>query len=368
MLIIKNGKIVTMAGRLIDGGDILINEGKIFKIFETAEYSPEHVDIVIDADGKFVFPGFIDIHTHYGLDGTLPGDVYDAEKYAYPQTEVIRYVNAENSIFSDCLKSGITSVMVAPFDNQVIGGKCCLVKTAPERNGCANTVSDFCGEKLSLCPMLYDNHNISKEAIPMFIREDLSAAQNSLSPTLTSYNLSAYPALSAYEPVIKAEVPTFISVADESQLKIAINIIETYSLRGILILQGFKSGDISPDYIKSNISYVIDPLGMDSEARKRLIESVSATSFAISTSNPKPCADLLTVNASIFVKNGLDMNRAFEAITTAPAALCNVSNRIGSIEEGKDADIVIYDGNPLEMLSNVAVSVVDGRVAYSAMS
>lgn len=370
MLIIKNGKIVTMADWLIDGGDIIIEGGIIRDITDSPSYTPVSSDIVIDAEDKFVFPGFIDVHTHCGLDGSLVGDIYRYEQFISPQTATYKYVNADSDEFSDCIRNGITSVVVAPFDEQIVGGKCCVVKTSPDIDQRLNVVSSCCGTKFSLCSMTDEHSVISPYRVPHFIRDELHCAQNYLDPNKNgAFPPLPSPALESYRPILKENMSAFISVSDADQIKIAKQIIDSFSLNGIIVLQDMIDSDNLYAALSENkIPLVINPMHIGTSERKQLADIVSSTgvNIAISTSHPSISSDVLPVNAGIFVRDGLAMQSALEAITVNPAEMCNVSDRIGTLRAGMDADIVIFDGNPLEVLSTVMCTIIDGRVVYTA--
>ena len=345
-----------MAQRLIDGGDILIEDGKIRSITDNSDYTPAPCDVVIDAKFRFVFPGFIDIYTHCGLDGTRTGDIYREEMFIAPYVHTSRYINAGSDDFSDKASCGITAVAVAPFSERIVGGKCCLIKTKSD-DGKPNIVSEDCGTLFSLTGMSDVNYVVFPESIPSFIKSELYSASTYLSQDDGS--ALASPALSAYENVLTKKAPAYFSVCSDEQLKIAENIAERFSLNAVMLMD---IRDAEFGAMPKTAPFVINPSHVGNAKRRLIAESIKDTDadFAISSQE----ADTLSVNAGLFVRSGLSMQSGFEAITTTPANLCGADDRIGSLSEGMDADIVIWNGNPLEVLSEVVYTIIDGKVAY----
>lgn len=369
MLVIKNGKIVTMTGRLIDGGDILTENGVIREIHDTSEYEPHSDDTVIDATDCFVFPGFIDMHTHCGLDGTRLGDVYLKERFIAPEASTYKSINPQNEAFYDCICSGVTSVMVAPFDEQIVGGKCCVVKTYSGDNNSLNTVSEFCGIKFSLCGMSGEDSVVLPDSIPRFIKKELRSALEYISPNTHMLQGLMSPALDSYKPMLLEKMPAFISVSDEMQLSIAESIIKDFNLNGVLVLRSVENTPAySSLFENKKTPFIINPINMGASCRKQFSSSLTTQDFAVSSYHPHVSSDILPVNVGMLVRDGLDMQSGFESITTKPAQICRLYDKIGSLSVGMDADIVVWNDNPLEVLSNVLYTVIDGKVVYSGES
>lgn len=359
MLVIKNGRIVTMAGRLIDGGDILIEEGRIRDITDDTAYVPTLSDTVIDAGDMFVFPGFIDMHTHCGLDGTVQGDAFRDELFITPYMKTAMYINPDSPDFTDRLSCGITSTLVAPFDDRIVGGRCCVVKTYAH-DGKLSIVTDDCGMQFSLAGMGNDNYIVFPDSVPSFIKDDLRSAREYLFSDSNSAKSLESPSFSAYSSVLSCEKPAFFNVSDEKQYRIAEGIAEAFSLNAVMVLD-MKGMDDITDLLDT--PFVIDPSRVGNITLMNLAGEISScdTAFAISASSH----DFLPVNTGIFVRAGLDMSTGFEAITTMPASICGLSDRIGSLRSGLDADIVIWNDNPLDVMAQVVCAIVGGRVAYS---
>ena len=357
MLIIKNGRIVTMTDQLIDGGDILINENKIYEIHDNTDYTPSTSDIVIDADGNYIFPGFIDAHTHCGLNGEI-GDIYNKNTQIFPKTRAYKFIDVSSDDFSDRIKRGITSVAVAPFDYHVVGGKSCLVKTAPTEDNKLNIVSESCYDMFSLN---IDNNELASTLLGNCL-SDASSYLTHFSPVFYPY---PQPLLQEYKHVLVDNKPAFFSVADVVQLKRAQQLIDLYSINGVIVLSGSFDGD-DIDSFSTNYSYVFSPVESNPTFRKQFAAKFSdkASPVAISASGSSGCYDMLAMNAGLMVHEGLDITKTLNSITTIPAQFCDASDRVGRIKEGMDADIVICDSNPLELLSNIIYTIVDGRIVY----
>lgn len=357
MLVIKNGKIVTMAERLIDGGDILVDNGKICDVSDSDEYEPKLSDTVINAENCFVFPGFVDIHTHCGLDGTLPGDIYRPELFIAPYVRTLRYINMDSESFSDRVSCGITSVLVAPFEDRIVGGKCCLLKTAAY-DGKPSVVYEDCGISFSLAGMSDTNCTVTPYSVPYFIRDELRSAGEYLNGDMTQLES---PSLSEYKSVLSGNTPAFFYVCNTGQIETAERIAKNFSLNAVMVLGEGNDAELT---FCGTSPVVIDPSLSGNLSLKRTAHEIVKcnTDFAVSAS----AKDILSVNAGLLVRSGMDMSRAIAAITTTPARICGAEDRIGSLKTGADADIVVWNGNPLEVMSQVVYTVIDGRIVFRA--
>lgn len=382
MLIIKHGKIVTMANRLLDGGDILVENGKIVDISDALDYTPQRTDEVIDASDCFVFPGFIDAHCRVGVIDDGIDDVSLANNPLIPASGVVYSVDFDSEEFFECIKSGVTTIMVAPANKAIVSGKCAAIKTAKTRRndnrrmgspGEPHILSEYTGMQFSLTGMGEASTPEQAALIVSMLRDELNAAvsykrEREAAESEDKYYFTS-PALENYIPLLSGELPAFVSVNTVDEMDMAVRIFKKYGIKAVLVCCN-ECDELSDTILKtiaedgfsvifgswpSKSTYNLNP------AKRGEIEQIP---MAISTSHPVTNIQYLPICAGLASREGLAMDKALEAITVNPAAICGLSERIGALRVGMDADIVVFDANPLEVFTKTLFTIIDGEIVY----
>jgi imidazolonepropionase-like amidohydrolase len=362
MLAITNGTVYTMNGPIIHKGVVLVNNGKILQVGSEIDL-PGQAEI-IDATGKFVMPGLIDAHTHVGImEETYRIEGDDTNETADPITPHLRAIDAVNPAdlgFLDALAGGVTTVVTGPGSANIIGGEMVIMKTA-------GTVVDEmvirfpAGLKCALGEnpkRVYGNGNkmpVTRMASAALLRETLVAAQiyqekihraakdNTLPP---ERNLK----MEAVGRVLKGEIPLRVHAHRADDIMTAIRIAKEFQLE--LIIEHCTEGHlIAPQLAAAGVKAIVGPI-ISNRAKVELMNRSLETAmtlhdkgipFAIMTDHPVVPINLLSLSASLAVKGGLPEEEALKAITINPAKILNIDHRVGSLETGKDADIIITD-------------------------
>lgn len=381
MLLIKHGKIVTMANRLIDGGDILIDNGKIVEISEKTEYTPSRTDEVIDASDCFVFPGFIDAHCRAGVLDDGIDDIAIANNPIIPASGALYSVDFDSDDFFECVKSGVTTVMVAPESRAIVSGKCASIKAAKTRRqerrvnvpGEPHILSEYTGMQFSLTGMSESQAPEQSSLIVSKLRDELNAAvsyrREHEESAAQGKHYFISPALENYIPLLKGELPAFVSVNTTEEVDMAIKVFRKYGMHVVLVGCD-ECGELDPDTLhaiaENNISIVFGSGLNNSGHGFRLVRQLeeNRATVAISTAHPDTNIQYLPICAGLASREGMAMDRALEAITVNAAKICGQSDRIGTIEVGKDADIAVFDANPLEVFTKTLFTIIDGEIVY----
>ncbi len=377
MLLIQNGLVFTMETEQESHVDLLIDKGKIIQIAK--KIKPTERMEVIDASGLRVYPGFIDAHSHIGLSEekkTHQGD--ESNEGTNPITPAIRALDAINpldSAFHNALAVGITGVMVGPGSSNPIGGQFVFIKTHGRR------VDDMivkapCAMKLAFGenPMTNygTNGNIpsSRMGIASLIREELTNARQYFQDgSQGNFGMDCYRELFEGAIPLKAHVHraddifTAIRIADEFGLGLTLDhcteghlIADAIAQSGYPAIVGPSLASRSKDEVKS------------SDFKTPGILQKAGVLVALTTDHPVSRIQYLPLCAGLAVKEGMSQWGALRAITIDAARICRLEHRLGSLKEGKDADIVMYDGNPLEIASSVRYTLVSGEIAWQAHS
>ena len=377
MLLIKNGLVFTMERTEPSNVDLLIGKGKVLQI--APNITPADNMRIIDASGLRVYPGFIDAHSHIGISEekkTSQGD--ESNEGTNPITPCIRAIDAINpmdSAFHNALAAGITGVMVGPGSANPIGGQFAFVKTHGRRIDdmvvMAPSAMKFAfGEN----PMTNygPNGNIpsTRMGIASLIREELTLAKQYFSNgngSQKTFTMECYRDLFEEKIPIKAHVHraddifTAIRIADEFGLGLTLDhCTEGHLIADIIAQSGYPAivGPSLASRSKDEVSH--------SDFKTPGVLQKAGVLVALTTDHPVSRIQYLPLCAALAVKEGMSEWGALRAITIDAARICRVDHRLGSIKEGKDADIVIYDGNPLKIASNVKYTIVNGQIAWQA--
>ncbi len=375
MLLIQNGLVFTMETEKERYADLLIDNGKIIQI--SNKIIPTERMRIIDASGMRIYPGFIDAHSHIGISEeqkTSQGD--ESNEGTNPITPCVRAIDAINpmdSAFHNALASGITGVMAGPGSSNPIGGQFAFIKTHGRR------IDDMIVLAPSAMKLAFGenpmtnygtNGNIpsTRMGIASLIREELTLARQYFdSGTHGTFGMECY------RDLFEGKIPLKAHVHRADDIFTAIRIADEFGLG--LTLDHCTEGHLIADSI-ANCGY---PAIVGPSLASRNKDEVSYSDFktpgvlqkagvlvALTTDHPVSRIQYLPLCAGLAAKEGMSEWGALRAITIDAARICRVDDRLGSIKEGKDADIVIYSGNPLEIRSSVVYTIVSGEIAWQA--
>lgn len=372
-LLIKNIKIYTMADGVIDNGDILVVDGKIKKVGVNLEPGNEKV---LNGDGLIALPGFVDAHSHMGgFDlSTAKGedDVNEMTNNITPHMEAIYGVDITSKEFKYSYENGITTVAITPGSGNVIGGSVFATKTY------GNNIFDMVIKNpVALKAALggnpkgvYGDMNkspMTRMAIAEIIKELLRSAKKYYLEKETPYNEQ----LEAVIPVLKKEIPLKIHCTQYDMLT-AIEIAKEFDVKFSLD-HAWGATKYIDEIVESGCDVIFGPIGVmrrHGECYPVDIESVveldkRGVIVALATDAPLLSVNSLIHHAGEVVREGCDVERALRMITINPANILGIEDRVGSIEEGKDADIVLFKGLPAYNTDAVVMCTIsDGKIVY----
>lgn len=385
MLLIKNAKILTMAGKDYDKGCILTNGSKIAEIGETVsacEGAPE----VIDARGCWVIPGIIESHCHIGIIEERKGfEGDDCNEMTAPVTPYLKALDAINpmdSAFHNALSAGVTGVMVGPGSSNIVGGQFVFIKTYG-RSIDKMVLLEPAAMKIALGEnpkSSYDKKNAmptTRMAIGALLREELheaaqyaqekQSARESAQPFKTEFRKECW------LPVLNRQIPLKAHVHRADDVLTAIRIAKEFRLS--LTLDHCTEGHlIAKEIRESGFPAIVGP----TLSSRNKIETQNAdfktpgilhkegVKVAITTDHPVTRIQDIAICAGFAAKEGLGIEEALRAITINAAEICNVSRRVGSLEAGKDADMAIFDGNPMEVFTRTMYTIINGDIVFKS--
>jgi imidazolonepropionase-like amidohydrolase len=399
MIAIKDGKILTITNGVIEKGTILVEGGKIVAIGEYVEI-PEDAEIY-DATGKVVMPGMIDAHAHSGIFADGVGweheDGNEATDPITPHLRALDAVHPEDLAFKDLVEAGVTTILTGPGSANLIGGQWVCVKTAPRKSIAEMILMEPAGMKMALGEnpkRVYGQQRkmpSTRMGNAAVMRQAFVDAQNYAAKWQRyETDLAEYeekmkvkdkdakrPAppdrdlkMEALGKVLRREMKARVHAHRADDMLTAIRIAEEFNLDLTLehATEGYKIADI---LAAKNIPVTAGPI-MISRMKYELrginpanpgIMNKAGVKVAIQT-DEFSAVKYITFNAALAVRYGMPEEEALKAITINPAEIIGVEKRVGSLETGKDADIVIFSGHPFDYRSVVELVLVDGILEY----
>ena len=374
MLLIKNGLLFTMENEEVIKSDLLIENGKIIEISKNID--PTERMTVIDATGLNVYPGFIDAHSHLGIaeeKKTQQGD--STNEGTNPITPCMRAIDAVNpmdSAFHNALASGITGVMVGPGSANPIGGQFAFIKTHGRRIDdmvvhAPSAIKIAFGENPMSNYGINGNIPSTRMGIASLIREEFNNARDYFENSSGNWDFG----MECYRELFEGKIPLKAHVHRADDIFTAIRIANEFGLD--ITLDHCTEGHlISESIAESGFPAIVGP-SLASRSKDEVSRSDFKTAgilqkagvlVAITTDHPVSRIQYLPLCAGLAAKEGMGEWGALRAITIDAARICRVDKRLGSLKVGKDADIVIYDGNPLEIKSSVVKTIINGNVVW----
>ncbi len=376
--IIKNGRIHDAVHREAYVADILLADGKIAAI-GTDLTAPADA-AVFDADGLEVYPGFVDAHTHIGLDGYGIGyegcDYNEMNDIWTPQLRAIDGINPRDPSLADARRAGVTCVCTGPGSANVLGGTFLAMKTVGDRVDkmvVRDPVAMKCafGENPKRC--YRDKCDSTRMSTAAFLRGALMQARDyDARKQAANGDITKMPAynqkLEALLPVLAREIPLKAHAHQANDIFTALRIAREFNLR--LTLEHVTEGHLIVDELagEKDVPMAVGPsltfaskfeLQNKSWSTPAVLTAAGCHVSIITDSSVIP-QQYLPLCAGMAIKAGMDPFDALKAITLNPAEHIGVADRVGSLEVGKDADVVITAGSPFEVLTEVKAVFIDG--------
>jgi imidazolonepropionase-like amidohydrolase len=399
MIALKGGTVFTITKGILEEGTIIIENGKIVEIGEKLEI-PEGVK-VYDVTGKIVMPGLIDAHCHVGIFGDGIGwEHSDGNEMTDPVTPHLRALDAvhpEDIAFKELVAAGVTTVLTGPGSGNLIGGQWVCLKTPPKPSIEQMILMEPAGMKMALGEnpkRVYGEQKklpSTRMGNAAALRVALQEAKNYLDKwqryedELAAYNEKIESGdddpskpkppernlkFEALGKVLRREMKARIHSHRADDMLTAIRIAEEFNLDLTLehATEGYKIADILAE---KGIPVTAGPILFSRtkyELRKMTpknpgVMANAGVKVAIQT-DEMSAVKYLAINAALAVREGMAEEDALKAITITPAEIIGVSDRIGSLEAGKDADIVVFSGHPFDYRSTTELVFVDGDVVY----
>ncbi len=336
-------------GEVINNVTLVVENGKITKIGRRAR--PPEGSITLDRSKSYIGPGLVDVHVTLGTMGRIG----EAANVSEPNADAMSLFNPNHPDFERAIRAGITTVFLAPSATNLIGGTTAVVKT-----GGADVSARCLGAgplKLSFAsPVFLDGSRTptSLQGALTYLRKQIAAAREKRADA------------SPFARWARGEAEAFVEVDSAATLSALARFAREESVKCIPLLANLAAERL--DDAKSFGCPIVlgtyefhDPMRY---TRTPAALEQAGVEIILTSQPPRYAPELLRVGAAIGMRNGLSRQAALASITTNPARVAGVADRLGSIEVGKDADFVLYSGDPLRLTSGVEEVFIGGERVF----
>ena len=390
MILIKKGKVLTIEVTDNNSGYVII-DGPIIKEvgdMNTLTYNEKDMEHVIDAAGGYVLPGFIDAHCHVGMwEDSLGFEGDDGNEDTDPITPQLRAIDAINPndrAFEEAREAGITTVVTGPGSTNVIGGQFAAIKTFGRRID-DMILKEPLAMKIALGEnpkTVYHHRNqspVTRMATSALLRENLKKARD-YKEALDKYRKNPDEnekpdfdfKMESLIKVLDKEIPLKAHAHRADDIFTAIRIAKEFDVN--ITIDHCTEGHLIADYLRDEKVPVIVGPSLSTRSKAELknltfktpgILAKEGVNVAIMTDHPETPINYLPLCVALAVREGMDEKEALKTITINAADICGLSQRIGSIKPGKDADITIFNGHPLDFRTNVNYVFINGEIVVN---
>ncbi|ADD42743.1 amidohydrolase [Stackebrandtia nassauensis] len=378
---LRGGIVIPIDGDRIDDGVVVVRGGRIEAVGDANTPVPGDVRVV-DVAGKWIVPGLIDAHVHLGVheegEGWAGQDTNEMTDPVCSQVRVVDAINPAEQGFSDAIAAGVLAVNVNPGSGNPIGGQTaaikCVGRTVEEMALRAPSgIKSALGENPKRVYGEQKKTPSTRLGTAATIRGAMVDAQNYRAKLAADSDAPVDRDLKseALALVLEREIPWRQHCHRADDIATAMRIAEEFGYK--LVLDHGTEAHLLADIIAAkDIPVIIGPLMVSRvkvEVRNRSVANpgkldAAGVTIAITTDHPVvPIAHLIT-QVTLAVRDGLDRDAALRAVTINPARIMGVDDRIGSLTPGKDADLCLWSGDPLDVYSRVETAFVDGVEVY----
>jgi imidazolonepropionase-like amidohydrolase len=384
---IVGARVVPIVGDPIEGGTVLVQDGKITAVGDSVAV-PDGVEVV-DAAGLWVLPGFIDAHAHVGVheeaEGWAGNDGNEMTDPVVAQVRAIDAINPADLGFRDAITGGVLAVNVNPGSGNPIGGQTVALKSwgrsvdemvLRQPSGLKSALGEnpkrVWGEQRKTPATRMGTAAVIRGAFVDASNYLAKIAAEQRKPESERKPVDRDLKLEALARVLRQEIPWRQHSHRADDIATAMRIADEFGYR-LVIDHGTEAHLLADIIAAKGIPVIIGPLFTTRskvELRNRSLANPgrlakAGVTIAITTDHPVVPIHFLVHQAAFAVREGLDAGTALEALTINPARIAGIDDRLGSIEVGKDGDLAIWSGDPLNVLSRVQRAFIEGNQIYA---
>jgi imidazolonepropionase-like amidohydrolase len=374
--------VLTGTGKIFKSAVTVFQGGKILDISERMDI-PEGADVT-DLSGLVVTPGFIDAHVHMGLCSEgFPAEMDDTNDMTDPVAPQLRAIDAlypDDTAFREALSGGVTCAQTLPGSGNVIGGQGVIVKTKPD-------VTERMVVRAPSCLKAALGENPVRVYTPKgklpgtrmgsayLLRDAFVRAQNYIGKHMAAVKKDEPGerdlGMEAVSMVLDGLLPLSVHCHRSDDIQTAIRIASEFRIA--CTIEHCTEGHLIAGWLAEKRARVTVGPSLTAKVKIELRNKTwdtplklweNGVHFCIITDHPVIPIEHLNVCASLAVKAGLPPEEALKAVTLYAAEHLNIQDRVGSLEPGKDADMAVWDGDPLDARSKVVRTFINGEMVY----
>ncbi|TWT42265.1 imidazolonepropionase [Phycisphaerae bacterium RAS1] len=348
-IVVRAARLVTPDGELQDGGLVVIRDGKIAQVGETAP-----ADAVIhEYDDAAICPGLIDVAAALGAFGNLSENQSALQPAAAARDALDRFAPQLDA----ALRSGVTAFALSPDDQNLVGGRIAICRSGGA--GVGGLIAPDGPMKLSLSPDVFksDREPTSRTGALLMLRSAIESARSGKAA-----------AGDALAQLAAGKIPAIVSAPSGADALAASEMVEDYGLK-LTIMHTRDALDVAGEVARRKVGVIVGPLTWNSSRRETAAAAAyekAGVPVAIAGGAPLFSADSVRLGAALAARGGLSAAAARRAITSNAAAVLGMSERLGAVKPGLEADIVLFSGDPIDLRSRVLAVYVGGRRVYLA--
>ncbi len=387
MLAVVNATLMTVNQGTIENGTIVVDEeGKITALGADVEV-PEGARI-IDAAGRPVTPGIIEAHAHIGISeqgiGWEGSDTNESSHPITPHCQALDAINPKDDAFEDFARAGLTCVNVPPGSGNLIGGTSVALKCRGEivddmvvknptgmKAALGENPKGSYGRRNRTPSTRMGNAAVMREAL-FKAREYWKKKKDGQEEDENDDKGPSYDQKhEALKPLLDREIPLRIHCHRADDIATAVRIAEEFDLDFTLehVTQGYRLVDFLKEKgasmaVGPTLRYGSKVENRDRDFRTPVKLAEAEAPFCLTTDHPVIAGQYLRITAGVAVTWGMDHEAALRSITLSAAEHIGIEDRVGSLEVGKDGDLVIWSDDPLDFLSFADCTIIDGEIVY----
>lgn len=381
---IKGAKIFTMDPyNRVFKGNIIVNNGKIENVTVSETKKDNENSTIIDAEGLVAVPGFIDAHTHIGvipLEWERDEQAVERSDPITPQLKVTDALNTFDPAYDEAIKGGVTSVAISTGSYMSFGKIVEAITIIPGQAIITKTNRNILNETFGIKIAIGEHPKRFLETMKLTpttrmgmlaaIRAYLDRTKKYLEKDEDDRQVDLK--LEALARLIKGESFALVHAHLSRDILSIVRLLSEYNIKKIIIVHGTEAYEVGKFLREREIPVILGPIVFSrrgTELRKLssklpFLLYKNKVKFCLTTDHPTIPIRYLQLLAAVAISEGLPYEEALRAITINAAEILGISNIVGSIEVGKDADIVLIDGDPLDPDSKVVYTIIDGNIVY----